>query len=654
MLKKILCLAFILFVYRAIFLNSELIGGDWPYYFKEYLNSFILPQIWNPIWPTGLGGNQAIILPLQLYMHLVVMIFVNTLGVPWQLAQKIFFFWLFLGLAIYSSYQLTKSWIGVLIYTTNTWILMVLSGGQIGIALAYAIAPLVLKKLIEGVKYKTLSIKYIVLSALIFAIHVMLDIRVAFLTTLIVLGYIIFHHFIINRIGLVKLVIHYSLLIILVALLHSFWILPSVFISIRGGNVASIVDTSIASLEFFSFAKFENSLSLLHPNWPENIFGKVAFMKPEFLIIPILAFGSLLFIRNSKFKIKNNTAIEQYKNGTILFFALVGLAGAFLAKGIQEPFGFIFNFLYSNIPGFNLFRDPVKFYIFIALAYSMLIPYTLRSFGKFKNFAFMLFILFWVYLNLPFILEPNVGVFKQRTIPQDYIELKEFLVSKPEFFRTLWIPSVQRFAFVSDNRPAIGREEILKGDYEEQIKQLKKQGTGELLRNLSVKYVIVPYDSEGEIFLSDRKYDEDKYKDAVEKIREITWLKERPDFGKIAVFEVDNPRGRFFSPSASVRVSYQMIKPTEYKVRVENAKEGDILVFAEGFDAEWKARENNVDNEISSTKYYNLINSFRLPKAGSYNLEVYYEPQKWVERGLIVSAVTLLGMIFILYRLKQK
>lgn len=125
------------------------IKGDWPFYWPEHLSSFTLPEIWSSVWPTGLGGNQAIILPLKLYLHGVVFLFVNRFGLPWEIIQIIFFFGLFIALSVYSSYKLTKSWIGSLIYTTNTWILLVFFGGQIGIALAYAIAPLVLMHMMK-------------------------------------------------------------------------------------------------------------------------------------------------------------------------------------------------------------------------------------------------------------------------------------------------------------------------------------------------------------------------------------------------------------------------------------------------------------------------------------------------------------------------
>jgi len=72
-----------------------------------------------------------------------------------------------------------------------------------------------------------------------------------------------------------------------------------------------------------TYSKFENTISLLQPNWPENIFGKAYFMRPEFLILPMLAFSALLFIHKA----------QKEKRELIVFFVIIGLLGAFLAKG---------------------------------------------------------------------------------------------------------------------------------------------------------------------------------------------------------------------------------------------------------------------------------------------------------------------------------
>jgi len=380
---------------------------------------------------------------------------------------------------------------------------------------------------------------------------------------------------------------------------------------------------SIQGFEFFSFADFSHSLSLLHPNWPENIFGKVYFLKPEFLILPIIAFSALLFT----------------KNKTILFFSSLVLLGSFLAKGANPPFGQMNIWLFQNFPGMVMFRDPTKWYLLIALSYSILIPYALKEISKYFKFAIILFVLYFIYL-----INPISGQIKIHQVPQEYVQLKNFLDSQKTFSRTLWIPQWQRFGYFSNLHPAIGREELLKGNAKKQISQLDQS----LLKDSSIKYVIVPYDSKGEIFLKDRRYDNKSYQETVADIRKIRWLKEVDGFGKIGVFEVPNSKDHFWSPQESLRVRYQYVNPTKYILNVQNAKKGDILVFSESFDKYWEARNESIKYKVSSIKYHKLFNSFRLEKGGNYTLTVYYAPQEWVNLGLVASGATLITIITIL------
>jgi hypothetical protein len=161
---------------------------------------------------------------------------------------------------------------------------------------------------------------------------------------------------------------------VLTALLHSFWILPALLIHQNAFTQLGGVTPTIDSVTYFSFAKFENAISLLHPNWPENIFGKTYFMKPEFLILPLLAFMSIFFVKKEK------------QNKLILYFILLGIFGAFLAKGSQDPFGNIYLWMFQHLPGFFLFRDSTKWYTLVAISYAILIPFSIRSVYKFlKN-----------------------------------------------------------------------------------------------------------------------------------------------------------------------------------------------------------------------------------------------------------------------------
>jgi len=47
----------------------------------------------------------------------------------------------------------------------------------------------------------------------------------------------------------------------------------------------------------------------------------------------------------------------------------------------------------------------------------------------------------------------------------------------------------------------------------------------------------------------------------------------------------------------------------------------------------------------ASEPFEKMFNSFVLPKTGSYKVEIYYEPQTYVNVGMVVSIVTLIIVI---------
>ncbi|MDP2637657.1 MAG: hypothetical protein Q8P26_01185, partial [Candidatus Levybacteria bacterium] len=411
----------------------------------------------------------------------------------------------------------------------------------------------------------------------------------------------------------------------------------------------------------FSFAKFEQTISLLHPYWPENIFGKVGFMKPEFLILPVLAYTGLFFINGLK-KLRE----KKY----ILFFFLLGLLGAFLAKGTNGLFGGVYLWLFLHFPGFIMFRDPTKWYALISISYSILMPFTvwkiyewLRLKSKFSIFNFQFSIksriynfqnlfLAFICFYLLFLIRPAVsgqltGTFKSHNLPTDYIKLEQFLSKDKNFYRTFWVSAWERFGFRSDTHPAIsGKDFINKYNPYDVADYLKNNNSQKILQQLAAKYVIVPFDPQGEIFLKDRKYDDAQYQKTIKDLRSIAWFKEVGGFGKIAVFEVPNPKDHFWTTSRTLSLKYQYISPVEYKVAIKNGKVGDLLIFSENFDSNWIITAvSGIKYKVSSIKYGERFNSFILEKNGNYSLKVYYEPQKWVNFGLWISGITLIIII---------
>jgi hypothetical protein len=260
--------------------------------------------------------------------------------------------------------------------------------------MAYSIAPLVLGLFINiinqftGSRAKELKnslIKNRLIVGLILSIQVMWDLRIAYITLIGIFLYYIINQFTGSRAKELKnwrvvrnVFFVFGIPFLVVLGLHFYWILPLLMTWRNGGtpiqNLGSAYTTT-GAVEYLSWAKFEQTISLLHPLWPESVYGKVGFMKPEFLIIPIIGFSSLLFARMKT----NGKRILANERINILFFALLALVGAFLAKGSNPPLGGVYLWLFGHFPGMIMFRDASKFYTLIALSYSVLIPYTLKQ-----------------------------------------------------------------------------------------------------------------------------------------------------------------------------------------------------------------------------------------------------------------------------------
>ena len=684
-------LGLIFLVFRNWFLAPNIIGGDWPYLFPEMLRDpSMYFSSWNPGQGNGLGGVNPLY-SLSVFFGFTVFL-AHTFSISWVFIYKFFWFALPLFFGIFSSVYLVKTifpqsalWqklFASFIFTTNTYFLMVVGGGQMGVALAYSLTPLVLARFIKLIDYLVISNKNFqfpllsgqaifnfqlaLLAGLTLALQVMFDPRIAYLTMIAAIVYYVFciKYYVLKRNILNTLYLILYTLVIPVSitfLLHAVWILPILFF--QSSPIPQDL-TSVDGFRFFSFADFPHAFSMLHPNWPENIFGKVGFMKPEFLALPILAYASLLFVSKTK-----DLRLKTY----VLYFALLGLIGAFLAKGANPPFGEINTFLFEHIPGMNMFRDPTKFYLLVALAYSVLMPYSLWQFVKivssikYPTFAkasagkqvlsihntyYIIpatFLVVWAFLIRPAIFGQLGGTFKEREVPLEYVKLKDFLYRQPGFFRTLWIPRQHRFTYNFWSRMPVEAEPLLKkAKIADIISELRKPETKEYLSDLGIKYVIVPYDVYGEIFVRDRKYDPLAYQQTVRQLEAVPWLKKIGGFGKIAVFETPSFED-YFRLGVGGTLTYEMIGPSEYRVFVD-INQPTSLIFSENYHSEWISIINSTI--IKSQKTKSGTNGFQLVKSGSYKIDVRFYQERFYDYGQIVSFMILLTVLFLILRKK--
>lgn len=244
------------------------------------------------------------------------------------------------------------------------------------------------------------------------------------------------------------------------------------------------------------------------------------------------------------------------------------------------------------------------------------------------------------------------GTMRTHNIPQEYVKLEEFLQNQQEFFRTFWIPSMQRYSFYSFNHPAVPAQDFYAvASASGVVDKMQEKDAEKALQESSVKYIIVPYDSDGEIFLKDRKYNDALYQYTIRQLQQVPWLTEITGFGRIHVFLVSNSKSHFWLASGKGSVQFKPIDPTQYEVSVISVVKGDRLVFADTYNANWQAM---IDNRGIASMPYSKLNSFILTKSGSYSLTVSFIQQKWTVFGLWVSAITASFIIlFSLFLLKK-
>lgn len=683
-------LLLVIIIFHSWFMPGLLTSFDFPYYSQLMMkNASINLYAWD--WHIGFDGFAGFFSPYSWvypFINFPQVIFGNYLGLDWAVIERIIYLYPLLTLFIFSPILLLNYFfpenkfylISILIFSLNTYALL-LAGGEIFIALTYALAPVVFisfVKIIDLVVQKKAVTKYSILAGIVLSIQIMLDPRISYVTMFVVGLYFIFillYYFSIKRIFNFLYLIFYLFIIpwFITALLNAFWIVPTV---IYGKNPVGELGASYSTTEavrYLSFARLEQTLSLLHPNWPENIFGKIYFMKPEFLLIPIVAFASLFFINN-----KQNMENQKHKK-YIIFFAFLGLLGAFLAKGVNDPFGGIYLWLFDHVPGFIMFRDPAKWYLLIAISYSILIPFTVweiyeylkLKFLKYKyiNYLFLTFIiLYLIFIIRPAISNQPGGMYKTTKIPSEYAKLEKYLYDQPDYFRTFWFPARQHFGYYSTIHPEISAQTLFNiYDYKKLLQKMSSPETQLLLQEASIKYIIIPYDSEKEIFITDRKYDDAKYQNAINYLENIKWLKpvslprnctiskSNCLFDKIAVFELSGSKDHFWSNSAKININYKFVNQTKYLIKIKNANVGDKIIFTEKFDKGWIAKNLDKNSfDVVNIKYGNY-NSFILPGKGDYELEVDFVYQKWVDIGIAVSVFSLfLSLIWVLFLIFKK
>ncbi|MDO8269296.1 MAG: hypothetical protein Q7T54_01330 [Candidatus Levybacteria bacterium] len=645
--KIIYLLVFIVFflIFGPWFFNTNIIGGDWPFFYPEFLSQLpFVPPAWSSLHGNGLGA-RIIVYSLDSYLYATYHLG-SLIGLSWQLTYKILWFGMFLFLSVISSFYLARQFkidskfavLSSLIYSTNTYILMVVGGGQMGVALGYAIVPLVFGQFINQFNSKSINYRNTISTVLTLALLMTFDIRIFYIASFAIMLYFTYLVYRLSQDkNLKKLWRGYALKIsvpyILALFLNSYWLFPNIAHPTNPLQTLGQAYTSTESLRFFSFATLSNTLSILHPNWPENIFGKVSFQSPLFLTLPVIAFLALILKNRNKKKVS--------------IIVLLGLMGVFLAKGANAPFGEIYVFLFEKIPGFQMFRDPTKWYTLAVMSYSVLIPLVLSFLSYFlarrNKWLFyipaIVFIGFWVLLSKEAVVGKLGGTFSEKSVPPEYVEFKNQIFKDQYFYRTLWVPRQQRFTYSDSSHPSMEASPLFNAtNAAEIVDELKKESSVVLLRELSIKYVVIPSDPLSEIFLKDRKYSPEERLKTEKLLDSVSYLKKIKQ-GKLTIYQTPNNNGLFSVNNESVE--FERISSAVFSLST-NFSKPEKVVFSQKFDPSWVVYHGKSQLKTEPSK--NGLQQFTVP-SGSRDILIEFSEQRNYNVGWIISLITLLSVV---------
>lgn len=602
-------------------MNWFFASGDAPFFFDDQLRRLSLfPDTWSNV--SGFGQSTVPRLWIDYPFHLISSL-LSQVGFSWFIIDKLW--WVFvLSIAIYSTYSLGMYWfrkknealLFSLFYILNTYSVLLFDGGQIGIAFGVALVPLVIHKTIQF--YLGTDSRKTMWYGLLLSLLLASDLRVFYMTAFLIIGVGIYLY--LRK----KIVFHPSWIVvpIIMVLIHAYWLLPLMLYPYliasyqSSGNVLDM-------LRFYSVADFTHAFSLLHPNWPENIFGKVYFFRPEFLLIPIISFSFFLH--------------EKVKRAAF-FLMLVGICGAFLAKGVQEPFGEIYVFLYNYVPGFSLFRDPTKWYLYVVFSYALLFVYSVTRFSN-RKVKLLLFMI-WVLLLIPVFQSSVRGNITPPQLTQSDIALHTYL-QQEHMYRTLWLPTVGVFAHKDENQPAVTATDIFEESSPSGIvRELQKSQTLTTLQERGIKYIIVPPDHEHKIFFNNYVYDSQERDILVQGIQEMPTYRNL-SFADYAVYEVPSPTPLITGDMGQMTSTNK--GNNRYDLKYSPLTSTITVLWT--YDPGWVLTNGTV--EIMPVKTDSGFMNFILPQSFDEHSQLVYKPQQFAETGAVISIISISILLLI-------
>lgn len=486
MKKHLLSVASLIFLVVICYWNwysklNLLSWGDFHPSFLETVNEYLaFPTIWQS---GNLFGSTFV--TLSFWPQLFIVGVLSHMNISSGIMERIIYFWPMTLLSVVSMYSLsyyifksrTAAFVSAIAYSFNAGTLSLGMGGIVTEAMAISLLPfLMLCFILILEKRKMLYVLLAVLLAFTIGFY---EFRIIYLFSWILFFYLPYFFFVEGHVK--KRTFFHILLLVSVLggieiLLNFYWLLGLL-------NIGAITHNEIFATVLFGqqFVNIATAITNFPYFWTGAKTG-VFTLEPilwYFWLIPLFAFLGLLYVKRNK---------------KVLFFAFLALLGVFLVKQDASPFPNIYTWLFAHFPGFNAFRYSTVFGIYTEFAYAILIggficflSQSARTMKRKIIFYAATFTILSVFLiNIKPLVTKEIGELSiGRTIPKEYITLKDILYNDKFFYRTLSVPYAERFTFYNNTHPTAGFVS-LPGTL---------QSLNHKLLNLeSIRYVILPSD----------------------------------------------------------------------------------------------------------------------------------------------------------------
>lgn len=293
-----------------------------------------------------------------------------------------------------------------------------------------------------------------------------------------------------------------------------------------------------------------------------------------------------------------NSSVNQWTGSMVVPAILILLISIFLAKGAQQPLGFIFKYLYQYVPLFSVFRTPdIRFGFLIILCICLIWVYVCQYFNKlFFSIALVVIVLVssWPLFSGLAIRGENVpGKFYDRIveIPQDQKSLSAYINQNSlEGFYTLPVPGADYGTFALKKEDVLIGQDLLSKQINqpfiytatsggiskaalERLNFCVNNGDLECLSDFPIQYVL---------FRNDLPNLDELLRDKVSGQYKQVYV--NPTY---SLYEV-SPMTSIIGPED---ISFERLSPTSYQLSISAAKQNQKLIFRQNFSNHWKIIE---------------------------------------------------------------